>query len=160
MRNDDFKNYVRENDLEDLVEKDTNYDLIAHDLHCPCGKDTYRYFSDAKKAIKQRGSRGKEKDVYKCTICGYFHLTSKTKKDGVAKKRFNKHHNRGQNKTQKTIQYTSALDEQIIKERKQWRGNKGCQGNRGGLVYTTKGTSIESLISEDIVKKLNENKDE
>lgn len=65
--------------------KGENY--ISTEHTCSCGKDTYDTYEKARKALKQRGNQKKE--VYKCSICGYWHLTSK---DGNTrrKKKFDK----------------------------------------------------------------------
>ena len=60
--------------------KGENY--ISTEHTCSCGKDTYGTYEKAKKALKQRGNQKKE--IYKCSICGYWHLTSK---DGNTKRK-------------------------------------------------------------------------
>lgn len=55
-----------------------NHDYIAHGKHCPCGKDVYLTYDNALKAFRQRNKqRDKQKDVYHCEICGFYHLTSR-----------------------------------------------------------------------------------
>lgn len=57
--------------------KSTGIDYIAHNLSCPSGKDVYVTYSDAYQALKQRGSsRRANKKIYKCEICGHYHLTT------------------------------------------------------------------------------------
>ena len=57
----------------------SNY--IARDYKCPCGKDTYLTYEHAAKALKIRESRERNKAIYKCHICGHYHLTTKDGKD-------------------------------------------------------------------------------
>lgn len=47
------------------------------EFECPCDKDVYRTFEAAEKALKQRGRRGERKNIYKCNICGHYHISSK-----------------------------------------------------------------------------------
>lgn len=60
-------------------EKVKHHDYISKVHSCPCGKDVYETFSNAEKALKMRGKRG-NKYVYKCSICGFYHLATKREK--------------------------------------------------------------------------------
>ena len=44
---------------------------------CPTGKDVYLTDEKANKALKMRKNRMRTKEVYKCQVCGHYHLTSK-----------------------------------------------------------------------------------
>ena len=59
------------------------HECIARDCSCPCGKDVYRTYEDAQKAMAMRPERARNKRIYKCHICGHFHLTTK---DGVGRR--------------------------------------------------------------------------
>jgi len=48
-----------------------------NDYNCPSGKDVYLTYEAAEKALRQRGKRGERKQIYKCSICGHYHFTSK-----------------------------------------------------------------------------------
>ena len=50
---------------------------VAFGHSCPCGKDVYLTYGDADGARHYRPSRLRTKAVYKCNICGRFHLTTK-----------------------------------------------------------------------------------
>lgn len=73
--------------LRGAITRDRGENYISTEHTCSCGKDTYDSYERAKKALKQRSNQKKE--IYKCTICGYWHLTSK---DGNTrrKKKFGK----------------------------------------------------------------------
>lgn len=49
----------------------------SDDYTCPSGKDVYLSYEAAEKALRQRGRRGERKQIYKCSICGHYHFTSK-----------------------------------------------------------------------------------
>lgn len=68
--------------LQGEISKEKGTNCISTEHICSCGKDTYDTYEAAKKALKLRKNR--DKDVYKCNICGYWHLTSK---DGSKRKR-------------------------------------------------------------------------
>ena len=59
------------------------HECIARDCSCPGGKDVYRTYEDAQKAVAMRPGRARNKRIYKCHICGHFHLTTK---DGVGRR--------------------------------------------------------------------------
>ena len=72
--------------LTGQITRDRGENYISTEHTCPCGKDTYDTYENAKRALKLRNR--KSKDIYKCEICGYWHLTSK---DGSKrKKKFDK----------------------------------------------------------------------
>lgn len=60
-------------------------DYVDRTLSCPCGKDVYLTYQDAENALRQRGADKKNKKrVYRCSICGHYHLTTN---DGVGKRK-------------------------------------------------------------------------
>ena len=61
--------------LKGHVTKIRGENYISTEHSCPCGKDTYDSYENAVKALKLRNK--KKKDIYKCSICGYWHFTSK-----------------------------------------------------------------------------------
>lgn len=61
--------------LKGNVTKVRGENYISTEHTCPCGKDTYDTYENAVKALKLRNK--KKKDIYKCSICGYWHFTSK-----------------------------------------------------------------------------------
>lgn len=72
--------------LKGKITRDKGENYISTEHTCPCGKDTYDTYENAKRALKLRNRKSKE--IYKCEICGYWHLTSK---DGSKrKKKFDK----------------------------------------------------------------------
>ena len=44
---------------------------------CPTGKDVYLSFEGAECALKMRKKRERTKAVYRCHICGHYHLTTR-----------------------------------------------------------------------------------
>ena len=80
MKHQTQKNYDKAIALG-LEYKSNNYDCISKEHTCPSGKDVYLTFNKAKKALKMRDVRGNGKEVYKCHICGHYHLTTKDGKD-------------------------------------------------------------------------------
>lgn len=60
-------------------------DYVDRTLSCPCGKDVYLTYQDAENALRQRGADKKNKKrVYRCSICGHYHLTTN---DGMGKRK-------------------------------------------------------------------------
>lgn len=53
------------------------HDFTSRMHSCPSGKDVYFTYENAVKALKIRKNRERTKQIYKCHICGYFHLTTK-----------------------------------------------------------------------------------
>jgi hypothetical protein len=92
---------------------DRNHDNISHDLSCPSGKDVYRTFNHANRALKSR--RGEvDKYVYRCDMCGYYHLTTKEQQKP------RKHYQR----KQKPIRYSQAELDYIQSEKRRKNPNK------------------------------------
>ena len=52
-------------------------ECISREHTCPSNKDVYLTYEKAEKALRMRSNRERTKAVYKCHICGHFHLTSK-----------------------------------------------------------------------------------
>jgi len=61
--------------LRGAITRDRGENYISTEHTCPCGKDTYDSYENAKRALKLRSNQRKE--IYKCSICGYWHFTSK-----------------------------------------------------------------------------------
>ena len=58
-------------------------EYVERNLSCPSGKDAYLSHQDAENALRQRGADKKNKKrVYRCSICGHYHLTTN---DGAGK---------------------------------------------------------------------------
>lgn len=64
-----------------IAYKNHQTDYISRDVCCPSGKDVYLTFNKAKKALKMRRESQQNKEIYKCHICGHFHLTTKDGKN-------------------------------------------------------------------------------
>ena len=99
--------YIKDNNLEENLEYgiERGQDYIAHDLSCSSRKDAYRTYEDARKALKQRhGRRANEKEIYKCSQCGYFHFTSKANSNGIKKKGYERSSHRRKNIIRKTTE--------------------------------------------------------
>ena len=58
-------------------------ECVARECTCPTQKDVYLTYDKAAKALRMRLNRERTKSIYKCHICGHFHLTSK---DGVGRR--------------------------------------------------------------------------
>lgn len=52
-------------------------ECIAKEYSCPTGKDVYLTYEKAVKALSLRPNRRRTKSVYKCSVCGHYHLTTK-----------------------------------------------------------------------------------
>lgn len=65
--------------LKDIVtHRERNNNYVAENLFCRNQKDVYVTYSDAFNALCLRGkTRKAKKQVYKCSICGHYHLHSK-----------------------------------------------------------------------------------
>jgi hypothetical protein len=52
----------------------------VYPVEAPCRKTMYNSLAEAKEAIEylQENSYVKDLSAYKCTICGFWHLTSKS----------------------------------------------------------------------------------
>ena len=51
---------------------------VVHGVDCPAAKDAYLTYDDARRALRQRSlQEQKDKRIYKCDICGYWHFTTK-----------------------------------------------------------------------------------
>lgn len=73
--------------ISEIVRAERGEDCVSKTHSCPCGKDTYETYEKAKKALKQRHKDNKT--IYKCNICGFYHLSSKNS-EGKKKKRYDK----------------------------------------------------------------------
>ena len=73
--------YSEEYEIEGYKCKGQEY--VDRNHSCPCGKDVYLSYQDAENALRQRGAGKKNKKrVYRCSICGHYHLTTN---DGAGK---------------------------------------------------------------------------
>lgn len=133
--------YVHDNNLEEFLEPIEKQDYIAHEFTCPRGKEVYRTFGDAEKAIKQRGGRGKEKAAYKCNICGHFHITTKSNSSNL-NKRFARKSKRTQNVE---IKQWGSFTEEDVQKAKDNAKNKKERNSKG---YTKKKPLTEKQIKE------------
>ena len=51
---------------------------VVQGVDCPAAKDAYLTYDDARRALRQRSlQEQKDKRIYKCNICGYWHFTTK-----------------------------------------------------------------------------------
>ena len=63
---------------EIVTHRERNYNYVAKNLSCGNQKDVYLTYLDAFNALCLRGkTRKAKKQVYKCPICGHYHLHSK-----------------------------------------------------------------------------------
>ena len=60
-----------------IATKAHHTECISREHTCPTQKDVYLTYEKAAKALRMRSNRERCKEVYKCHICGHFHLTSK-----------------------------------------------------------------------------------
>ena len=60
-----------------IATKAHHTECISREHKCPTGKDVYLTYEKATKALKMRRNRMRTKEVYKCQVCGHYHLTSK-----------------------------------------------------------------------------------
>jgi len=153
----DIEHYIKDNNLEESLTYDSGEDYIARDLSCPCGKDVYRTFSDAEKMLKQRGKRGDKKIVYKCEICGYFHISTKTNHTGIKRNRYDRKYTKARTLTAKD--YTK----EDIDKAKKFKKEKVEQSKRKRVIKigesdeTINGyfkNSFSELVSEETLNKL------
>ena len=60
---------------EDKSEKSA---YAMRDFECPSAKDTYMTYEDARRALRKRSLQAqRDKRIYRCDQCGYWHLTTK-----------------------------------------------------------------------------------
>lgn len=53
-------------------------DYVEHDVDCPTCKDAYASYDEARRALSQRSlEEQRNKRIYRCEICGYYHFTTK-----------------------------------------------------------------------------------
>ena len=76
--------FLEEVEMLGLLTKVHHSECIARDYTCPSGKDVYLTREKAIKALRLRPGRERSKDVYKCHLCGHFHLTTR---DGEGRRR-------------------------------------------------------------------------
>ena len=68
-----------EDDIYGFLETDNERKNYAvRGIDCPAAKDAYMTYEDARRALRQRSlQEQKDKRIYKCDICGYWHFTTK-----------------------------------------------------------------------------------
>jgi hypothetical protein len=86
---------------------------------CPTGKDVYLTHAKATKALRMRSNRERSKQVYKCHICGHFHLTSKDG-EGRRKRKYSRNDVREYNQTTKQM----LADEKIMQAARRIKSQK------------------------------------
>ena len=64
-----------------MISKTHHNEYISREYTCSSGKDVYLTYEKATKALRMRTKREKSKEVYKCHICGHYHLTTKNGED-------------------------------------------------------------------------------
>lgn len=96
-------------ELLDACTKVHHSECIAKEYSCPSGKDVYLTHAKATKALRMRSNRERSKQVYKCHICGHFHLTSKDG-EGRRKRKYSRNDVREYNQTTKQM----LADEKIM----------------------------------------------
>ena len=155
--------YIKDNNLEENLEYgvEKGQDYIAHDLSCSSRKDVYRTYEDARKALKQRhGRRANEKDIYKCSECGYFHFTSKANSNGIKKKGYERRSHRRKNIIRKTTENYGNYGikyEKIKKmfDRGDFKKKPSDIQNNSKLYYTDDKTVINNELGEKLLNVLN-----
>lgn len=78
-----------EAELAGVMEPIHFMEYSSREHSCPTGKDVYLTYENATRALRMRKNRRRSKDVYKCNICGHFHLTSRDG-EGRRKKEFSR----------------------------------------------------------------------
>jgi hypothetical protein len=101
--------FWEEAELLGVFDKVHHSEYIAKDHSCPKGKDVYLTYEKATKALRMRSRRERSKQVYKCNICGHFHLTSRDG-EGRRKKKYSR------NEVKEYLQTTRLMlaDEKIM----------------------------------------------
>lgn len=156
--------YIKDNNLEENLEYDVKkgQDYIAHDLSCSSRKDVYKTYDDARKALKQRhGRRANEKDIYKCSQCGYFHLTSKANSNGIKKKGYERSSHRRKNLIKRNVENYGNYGikyEKIKKmfERGDFKKNPSDIQNNSKLYYSDDKQMANNELCEKLLKILND----
>ena len=53
-------------------------DYVVHGVDCPTSKDAYASYDEARRALQQRSEEEqRNKRIYRCEVCGYYHFTTK-----------------------------------------------------------------------------------
>lgn len=110
----EFNDFLNENNVEHLIEWEERkgQNCIAKDFECECGKDVYITYNDAEKALKQRKGKNGDKVIYKCPLCGYWHLHSKSRAPQEMKKKYDKN-KKTKNYKNKLYYYASNSMEEV-----------------------------------------------
>ena len=60
------------------IQEEERRNYVVQGVDCPAAKDAYLTYDDARRALRQRSvQQQKDKRIYKCDICGYWHFTTK-----------------------------------------------------------------------------------
>ena len=60
------------------AEREHRKDYVVQGVECPAAKDAYLTYEDARRALSQRPvQEQKDKRIYRCDFCGYWHFTTK-----------------------------------------------------------------------------------
>ena len=94
-------------------------EYIAKDFTCPTGKDVYLSHEKATKALRMRSNRKRSKQVYKCQICGHFHLTSRDG-EGRRKRKYSRNDRKDYNQQTRLM----LSDEKIMETARRLKSQK------------------------------------
>ena len=102
-----------------IVSKPHHSEYISKYHSCPSGKDVYLTHEKATKALRMRSNRARSKEVYKCHICGHYHLTSR---DGESRRPHAYSRSREKVHVQQTREFVS--DNEIMERARTMRSKK------------------------------------
>lgn len=105
--NEDYKAVLVQAEMMGLLMKIHKSECISKEYSCPTGKDVYLTYEKALKALSLRSSRRRTKRVYKCPVCGRYHLTTK---DGEGHRR-NKYSRNVSNQTKLRVVNDYVMNE-------------------------------------------------
>ena len=98
-------------------------ECISREHKCPTQKDVYLTYEKAAKALRMRTNRERTKDIYKCHICGHFHLTSKDG-EGRRPRAYSRSHERNLEKRTRLM----LEDAQIMQKARRMKSEKMKRG--------------------------------
>lgn len=111
--------FWEEAELQGVCTKVHQSECIAREYSCPTGKDVYLTHAKATKALRMRSGRERSKQVYKCNICGHFHLTSR---DGEGRRK--KKYSRNSVKEYMNTTRMMLADEKIMKTARELKSQR------------------------------------
>lgn len=98
MLKDDALIFRHDGETFHLQGEKAHTDVRRIDVGCPTGKDTYPSYEAAEKAYRLKSVNGRrEKRIYKCNKCGYWHFT--TNRVSIKSRAYSRSHDREQAKT-------------------------------------------------------------